>query len=86
MAFTDRFMELPVLIALIMDMEEAPMDEYIETIEMILPLDISSYRPDTIDENEPMGSATSIYMKNGRVILTKMPFNEFQERVDQKMK
>ena len=84
--FTDRFMKLPVLIALIMDMEEGPLDEYIETIEMILPLEISSYRPDSIEENAEMGSATTLYMKNGRVILTKMPFNEFQERVNERMK
>jgi hypothetical protein len=76
MAFTDRFLEIPVIIRYILDdgNSEQPIDEIEETIELILPLDISSFLPE--------GELTNICMKSGRTITTTLNFNEFQERVN----
>lgn len=78
MSFTDRFLELPVILMYITDGDtDNPIDQYEKTIEMVNPLEISSFHPDDSD--------THIFMKNGRSIMTTMGFNEFQERVNAHM-
>lgn len=79
MSFVDRFMELPVIIMYIIDKEgeEHPMEEFEETVELILPLEISSFLPD--------GDHTTVCMKSGRTIMTTLNLNEVQLKANAHM-
>jgi hypothetical protein len=83
--WSDRFFEIPVTISYINDTHDIIEDQYKDSIEMINPLEVSSFRPETFQEGDQPGAATGIYMKNGRVILTRMSFNDFQKRVNEHM-
>lgn len=78
MAFTDRFIQLPIKVYDTAEADLTGKAEYFDSFMKILPLEISNYKP-MIDEDNNDVECVSVYMKNGEKFYTYLTMTQFEE-------
>lgn len=78
MAFTDRYIQLPIKVY---DTEQASLTgqaEYFDSFMKVLPFEISNYKPMIDDDNNDV-ECVSVQLKNGERFYAYLTFYQFEE-------
>lgn len=84
MAFTDRFVKLPIKIYSESQKELTGKATYEDNYTNVLPLEICSYRPQVDDENG-VDECTHVSLKNGESFNVYMTIAEFEAYINKRV-
>lgn len=81
MAFTDRFIKVPILVHNKQEQELTGKAQDYESWYKFLPFELAAYRP-TFTIDEPDIEVTQVILKNGDTTLIELPVFEFEKAIN----